>query len=240
MATDEGAAERFGTVEFYAALGRAFVGMCAVAPVLFLIELLDWGSHHRLDQVGGIRPHRLAGLEGIIFAPFLHTSFTHLYGNSVPLIVTGTFVLARGVKRFLAVTGLVAVTSGVGVWLIGQSNTTVVGISGVIFGYLGYLLVRGIVERSWWGISVGALIGLLYGWTISGVVYHDAAVSWQGHLFGLLGGVIAAIIFRPRRGRQPTSDEPTLIDVPTLVDGPVAAAPGLAVGFDTEVRKKPE
>jgi membrane associated rhomboid family serine protease len=148
--------------------------------------------------------------------------------------------LARGVKRFLLVTGLVALISGVGVWLIGGSNTVVVGASGVIFGYLGYLLMRGIVERSWWGISVGALVGVLYGWTISGLVYHDPNVSWQGHLFGLLGGVVAAVIFRRRRIRQPVSDGPTLIDMPTLVDGSVAGAPGLAVGFDTDVLKKPE
>jgi membrane associated rhomboid family serine protease len=249
MATDEGAAERFGTVEFYAALGRAFVGMCAATPVLFLIELLDSGTHHRLDQVGGIRPRVLSSLDGVVFAPFLHVSFGHLYSNSVPLIITGTFVLARGVKRFLLVTGLVALISGVGVWLIGDSNTVVVGASGVIFGYLAYLLVSGIVERSWWGISVGVLIGLLYGGLLYGPVIAlvrppNEPVAWQGHLFGMVGGLIAAVILRQRRVRRPAtvaaSGGPTLIDVPTLVDGPVAAVPGLAVGFDTDVLKKPE
>ncbi|MBO0869668.1 MAG: rhomboid family intramembrane serine protease [Micromonosporaceae bacterium] len=241
MAIQQGAAERFGTVEFYAALGRAFVGMCAVVPVLFLIELLDLATGHRLDQVGGVRPHDVSGLDGVIFSPFLHGNFPHLYGNSVPLIITGTFVLARGVKRFLWVTAMVALISGVGVWLIGKPHTTVIGASGVIFGYLGYLLVRGIVERSWWGISVGVLVGLLYGWTISGLVYHDPAVAWQAHLFGLLGGVVAAVVLRQRRLRRPAVTEPTLIDVPTLVDGPVAATPAApVVGFDTEVLKKPE
>src|SRR5438270_4048689 len=119
----------FGTVPFYAALGRAFVAMCAVIPVLFLIELLDMATGHWLDQAGGIRPRELAGLDGVVFAPFLHANFTHLYGNSVPLLVTGTFVLATGVKRFLWVTATVALFSGLGDWLVGPANTVAIGAS---------------------------------------------------------------------------------------------------------------
>jgi membrane associated rhomboid family serine protease len=173
--------------------------MCALIPVLFLIELLDRATGHHLDQVGGIRPHDLAGLDGILFAPFLHANFVHLYSNSIPLVITGTFVLARGIKRFLLVTAFIAVASGLGAWLLGRSGTVVIGASGIIFGYLGYLLVRGIVERSLWGIAVGLLVGLLYGAQISGVLPTDQAISWQAHLCGLAGGVLAAIVFRRRR-----------------------------------------
>src|SRR4051812_31848201 len=84
--------DRFGTVAFYAALGRAFVTMCAVIPALFLIEALDQVTGHALDADGAIVPRHLTGLDGIVFAPFLHASFPHLYGNAVPLILTGTFV----------------------------------------------------------------------------------------------------------------------------------------------------
>src|SRR5258705_6671998 len=137
--------------------------MCFFIPVLFAVELLDRQLDHRLDYDGGIIPHKIQGLDGIIFAPFLHLNFEHLYGNSVPLIITGTFVLATGLGRFLGITGLIALVSGLGVWFTGDPGTVVVGASGIIFGYLGYLLVRGIVERSLWGVAVGVLVGLLYG-----------------------------------------------------------------------------
>ena len=198
--TDDEAAYRFGTEAFYAALGRAFVAMCAVVPFLFLIEVIDRGMGQALDLAGGIQPGHITGLDGVIFAPFLHASFAHLYGNSIPLILLGTFVLAAGARRFLRSTGVIMLCSGLGVWFTGDRNSVVVGASGVIFGYLGLLLARGVVDRSWWHLGVGALIGLLYGWQIIGVLPMERDVSWQGHLFGFLGGVVAAILFRrPKR-----------------------------------------
>jgi membrane associated rhomboid family serine protease len=193
---------RFGGDEFYAAIGRAFVAMCAFVPVLFLVQLLDHLTGHRLQRDGGIQPHVLEGLDGVVLAPLLHASFEHVTANSVPLILLGTFVLAAGTRRFLASTAFIAVVSGLGVWLIGDPRTVVVGASGVIFGYLGLLLVRGVVERSWWNVAVALLIGLLYGWQLVGVLPAvDSRVSWQGHLCGLVGGMVAAVIFRRRRPR---------------------------------------
>src|SRR5215213_9431126 len=174
---------RFGTVAFYATLGRSFVIMCGVIPLLFAIELLDGSTNHVLDGLGGIIPHRIDGLDGIFLAPFLHANFNHLYGNSVPLLLTGTFVLATGGRRFLGVTAVIALISGLGVWFMGDPGTVVIGASGVIFGYLGFLLARGIVERSWWGVGVGVLVGLLYGTQLANVLPTDARFSWQAHLF---------------------------------------------------------
>jgi membrane associated rhomboid family serine protease len=189
---------RFGTTAFYASIGKAFVTMCAAIPVLFLIEVLDQASGHRLDAEGGIRPRSLIGLDGIVFAPFLHASFLHLYSNAIPLILVGTFVLASGGKRFLRVTAFVALASGLGVWFL-ASNTTI-GASGVILGFVGFLFMRGIVERSWWNFAVALLIGGLYGWQISGLIEtRDPNISWQAHLFGLIGGLIAAVLFRSTR-----------------------------------------
>ncbi|MFB9235220.1 rhomboid family intramembrane serine protease [Plantactinospora siamensis] len=196
-------ATRFGTEAFYAALGRAFVAMCAVVPLLFGIEAIDVWLHAGLDSAAGIIPHRIDGLDGVIFAPFLHAGFEHLYSNSVPLILLGTFVLAAGARRFLYSTLLIMLVSGLGVWFTGDANTVVVGASGVIFGYLGVLLTRGLVERTWWNLAVVLLVGLLYGWQLLGVLPADPAVSWQGHLFGLVGGVLAAILFR-RTGQDPS------------------------------------
>src|SRR5690606_37873430 len=146
---------RFGTEAFYASLGRAFVVMCGVVPVLFLVWVLDWATAGvSLAVAGGIQPRNPDGLDGILFAPLLHASFTHLVANSVPLILLGTFVLAAGVRRFLWSTALIMFVSGFGVWLIGTPGTVHVGASGVIFGYLGLLLTRGLVEQSWWNAAV--------------------------------------------------------------------------------------
>jgi membrane associated rhomboid family serine protease len=198
---------RFGTEAFYASIGRAFVAMCAFVPVLFLIELLDRLSGNRLDQAGGIRPHHIDGLDGIVFAPLLHASFDHVLANSIPLILLGTFVLADGGARFWMTTIFIAVVAGVGVWFLGSADTIVVGASGVIFGYLGVILMRGVVGHRLWYIGVGLLVGLLYGWQLFGVLPGDPEVSWQGHLFGFIGGLVAAILFRRRRPRPVEADE---------------------------------
>ncbi|GAB3816010.1 rhomboid family intramembrane serine protease [Micromonospora zhanjiangensis] len=195
----DGDPHRFGTEAFYAALGRAFVAMCAVVPVLFAIEGLDVWLHAGFDEAAGIIPHHIYGLDGVFFGPFLHHGFDHLYSNSVPLILLGTFVLAAGTRRFLWSTLFIMIVSGLGAWFTGSPNSIVVGASGVIFGYLGLLFTRGIVERSWWNLGVVLLVGLLYGWQLFGILPSDPQISWQGHLFGLLGGVVAAILFRRRR-----------------------------------------
>jgi membrane associated rhomboid family serine protease len=196
---------RFGTDAFYVSIGRAFVAMCAIVPALFLIELLDQLTGNELDSLGGIQPRTISGIDGVVFAPFLHASFQHVLANSIPLILLGTFALAAGTRRFIWSTVLIALVSGLGVWFLGSPHTVVIGASGIVFGYLGVLLARGVVERSWWNIAVGVLIGLLYGWQLIGVLPTRERVSWQAHLFGFIGGVAAAIIFHRRRGRTGTS-----------------------------------
>jgi membrane associated rhomboid family serine protease len=208
--------DTFGTVAFYASLGRAFVVMCAIAPALFAIELIDQATGHDLDRHAAIIPRRPSGLDGIVFAPFVHLSWAHIYGNSIPLLLTGTFVLATGARRFIGVTVLVALTSGLAVWLFGDGPT--LGASGVIFGYLGFLFMRGLVEHSWWTLGVAVLTGLLFGIALSGVVPGDPLISWQGHLGGFLGGLIAAVVFRQRRRRptKPADELPSTITIPTV------------------------
>jgi membrane associated rhomboid family serine protease len=197
--------ERFGTQAFYAALGRAFLMMCAVVPVLALIELVDQGLHGRLDAIAGIRPRDEASLAGIVLAPLVHDGWEHLIANSTPLILLGTFVLASGVRRFWLATLLIAIVSGLGVWFLTSRNYLVIGASGIIFGWLGFLLMRGIVERSLFNIGVAVVVGLLYGWQLITVIPAAGRVSWQGHLFGFVGGLIAAVLFR-RRGQKNTAE----------------------------------
>jgi membrane associated rhomboid family serine protease len=198
---------RFGTQAFYAALGRAFVAMCAVVPVLAFIELVDQRLGGALDNFAGIHPRRIWGLDGIVLAPLVHDGFPHLLANSAPLIILGTFVLAAGTRRFILATLLIAVISGLAVWFLTPSNYLVLGASGVIFGWLGILLMRGIVERSLWHLGVALVAGLLYGWQLVALLPSDQRVSWQGHLFGFIGGLLGAIVFRRRRvGRGPEAD----------------------------------
>ncbi|HEX6870452.1 MAG TPA: rhomboid family intramembrane serine protease [Micromonosporaceae bacterium] len=190
---------RFGTQAFYAAIGRAFVVMCTVVPVLALIEFIDQRLGGAIDLMVGIRPRQVSGLDGILLAPLVHDGYPHLLANSAPLILLGTFVLASGTRRFLLATLVIAVISGLGVWFLTDPRYLVIGASGIIFGWLGFLLMRGIVERSLWNFAVALIVGLLYGWQLVTLLPTDARVSWQGHLFGFIGGIVAAVIFRRRR-----------------------------------------
>lgn len=200
-------ADRFGSQAFYAALGRAFVAMCAVVPVLAFIEFIDQRAGGQVDAVAGIRPREVSGLDGLLLAPLVHDGWEHLFLNSAPLVLLGTFVLAAGTRRFLLATVFIAIFSGLGVWLFTPPQYLVIGASGVIFGWLGLLLMRGIVERSLWNFGVAIIVGLLYGWQLVALLPTDQRVSWQGHLFGFIGGMVAAVIFRRRRtsGAQPAS-----------------------------------
>jgi membrane associated rhomboid family serine protease len=201
-------ADRFGTLAFYASIGRAFVALCAVVPGLAFIELLDQRLGGRVDAFAGIRPRDPSGLDGLLLAPLVHDGWEHLFLNSAPLVLLGTFVLAAGTRRFLLSTLFIAVFSGLGVWLLTPPQYLVIGASGVIFGWLGLLLMRGIVERSLWNLAVALVVGLLYGWQLVALLPTDQRISWQGHLFGFAGGLAAAIVFRRRRepGRQPAPE----------------------------------
>jgi membrane associated rhomboid family serine protease len=196
-------ATRFGTQAFYAGIGRAFVVMCATVPFLAVIVFANIETHGAINSFAGIRPHDVAGLDGILLAPFVHDGWAHLLANSTPLILLGTFVLAGGAKRFLWATLIIAICSGLGVWLVTQPGYLVVGASGVIFGWLGLLFMRGIVERSLWNLAVAVIAGLLYGWQLQAVLPTEERVSWQGHLFGFLGGLLAAILVRRARPAKP-------------------------------------
>src|SRR5712691_3601605 len=169
------------------------------AAILFAIVLLAW-LVELVDEVAyggsldryGIRPRTVAGLWGILAAPVLHVGWMHLASNTGPFIVLGWLVLLRGLRDFLVVTLFAVVIGGVGVWVFGAANSVTVGASGVVFGYLGYLLARGFFERSIWSVILGVVAGILYGGVLWGLLPGQRGISWEGHLFGLLGGVAAA------------------------------------------------
>ena len=160
--------------------------------VMWLLEIIDQVLLGQFLNNFGIRPRTPIGLLGIVLAPFLHGSLAHLAANSVPFAVLALLILARDPDEFWLVTLIVWLVSGLGVWLFAPANTIHIGASGVIFGYLGFLLFRGVFDRKLLSIAVAVFVGAVYGYVLLGVLPLQAGVSWQGHLFGLIGGAIAA------------------------------------------------
>jgi membrane associated rhomboid family serine protease len=173
-----------------------------VLLAVWLLELVDLVVFRSAMDAYGIQPRTIAGLRGIALAPLLHRGFTHLATNSVVFVVFGWVLLLIGGRNFLIVTVLSVVVSGLGVWLVGAAHTVHVGASGVLFGYFGYVLVRGYVQRSVGAVLLSLVMGSLYGRLLWGVLPLRAGVSWEGHLFGLVGGALAAYLLRRRSARR--------------------------------------
>ena len=163
----------------------------AMVVVMWVVEVINAVDHYSLDRYG-IRPRATDGLDGVAFSPFLHASWGHLIGNTVPFLVLGGVIALSGLRRLAWVTLMVMVIGGLGVWLFAPENTLHIGASGVVFGYAGYLVARGVFTRSVLHLAVGAVVAIVWGTTLlSGLVPRDG-ISWQGHLFGAIGGIVAA------------------------------------------------
>jgi membrane associated rhomboid family serine protease len=165
--------------------------------LLWGIECVNALLNHRLNR-WGILPRTFVGLVGIPLSPFLHGSFAHLILNTVPLVTLGSFVAFYGVRLFLAVSLWIILLSGGALWLFGRSAYHV-GASSVLFGYFGYLVARGWYERSVTALLVALLTLVLYGSIVWGILPTWAYISWEGHLFGLLAGVLVARLATPQR-----------------------------------------
>jgi membrane associated rhomboid family serine protease len=198
---------------------NALIVMGVFLALIWLLQVLNWADSYRLDYQYGILPHNAGRLGEIFTAPFLHFSWQHIEGNSVPLFVLGVLAAYRSIARFLLVSLVVAVTSGMAVWLFQSSNELTVGASGLIFGYFGYVLLRGFFDRNPVDIGLGLVAGVLY-WTILQVAIPGTpGVSWIGHLGGLVGGVLAAWLLRSapplrRAARQPALKPATAATAP--------------------------
>ena len=189
---------------------KAFFLMVGFIALIWVLQIFNWADHYHLDQSYGILPRSLGHLGDIFTAPFLHFSWDHIEGNSGPLFVFGLLAAYRGVVKFLGVTLLVAVTSGMAVWLFQSSDELTVGASGLIFGYFGYVLARGLIDRNLIDALAAVVMGLSYAYILTVAIPGAHGVSWIGHLGGLVGGVAAGWIFRtrrslPKRGRPAPS-----------------------------------
>lgn len=181
---------------------RRFGAPIALLAIMWAVQLADSilpGSFSGF----GIRSWDPSGLLGVVLAPLLHASWAHLIGNSVPFLVLGCLVAAEGARRFWAVTGIIAVIGGIGTWAVNAPGTLTVGASGLVFGYFGYLVARvlapgRVAHRILYAVVALLVIGAYGAAMLAGVFAAGAGVSWQGHLFGAIGGGLAA--FAARRG----------------------------------------
>ncbi len=181
--------------------GAAALIMMGLLAWLWLLEVVDTLTGHQLDNLG-IHAQEIDGLPGIIAAPFLHAGWDHLISNSVPFFVLGFLVLLGGLARWLLSSLISIITSGLAAWLLTPGEVVILGASGLIFGWLTYLLARGLWSHRPGQVAVAVGVLVLYGGLILGVLPGQAGVSWQAHLGGAVGGVLAAWLLHRRSSRQ--------------------------------------
>jgi len=178
--------------------------LIALVAAMWASEIVDTALDHRLDGYG-IEPRDADGLIGIPAAPFLHAGFGHLISNTLPFLAMGFVIAFKGAARVALVTAVVTLVSGGGTWLVAPESTIHIGASGVVFGYATYLLSRGFFDRDFFEIAIGVAVGMLYGGVLLGGLIPEEGVSWQGHFFGAVGGLVAARALAPGRVQaQPT------------------------------------
>jgi membrane associated rhomboid family serine protease len=175
-----------------AELAPGLIVIAVMVGVMWAVEVVDLVPGTSFDR-WGVRPRSLRGLFGIAFAPFLHVSFGHLIANTIPFVVLGVAIAVSGIRQIVEVTVIVTVVSGLGIWLFGGAATVHLGASGLVFGYLTYLAARGVFARNLWWVLGGLVVLAFYGSLLWGVL-PTPRVSWLGHLFGAIGGVLAAWI----------------------------------------------
>jgi len=171
--------------------GRAGLALLAgIVALMWLVEVINTLDSNRLDT-DGIYARNVTRFWGILTSPFIHASFQHLLGNTVPFLFLGAIIALRGAGRLALVTGFIIVVGGLGTWLISPSGSTI-GASGVVFGYASYLLTRGFFNRSIWEIMTGAVVGVVWGAVLVSSLVPHAGISWEAHACGAVAGVIVA------------------------------------------------
>ena len=179
----------------------------AMVVLMWVLEVVDAIVGNRLDTYG-IEPRSVEGLPEIVSAPFLHLGFDHLVSNTIPFAVMGAAIALGGALRVALVTAIVGLVSGLGVWLISPGGTETIGASGLVFGYATYLLFRGLFNRNAVEIAIGVVVGAVWGTALLGGLLPQDGISWQGHLFGAIGGVIAARVLARSRAAASRDDRP--------------------------------
>jgi len=181
--------------------------MVVLVALLWFVEVADQilkesAANYSLDSLG-ITPRTIRGLLGILFAPFVHSGFWHLWNNTLPLIFLGWIVMLGGRLLFVRVSAIIILAAGVGTWLFGTAPGPHLGSSTLIYGYLGFLLLRGFLEPSIRWVIVSVVIGVLYSGALGGFLPRSQ-ISVVGHIFGFLGGLGASwlLFYLPKLREQ--------------------------------------
>jgi membrane associated rhomboid family serine protease len=184
--------------------GGSFVVIGVLLGVLWLVQAINVADGGRLVRFG-LRPRELDGLEGIVTSPFLHANSGHLMANSLPFLALGWLVLTAGFRNWLVATLIIVGVDGVFTWLTAPSGL-VVGASGVVFGWLGYLIARAYFARKFAWIIIAVAAAATFSSLFSGLLPGTSHVSWQAHVGGFAGGVIAGWILHPRKKKPRAAD----------------------------------
>jgi membrane associated rhomboid family serine protease len=191
---------RFGD-EAVGTASRALAAIALIAlmlTVMWGLEVADYVTDGSLQSYG-LEAHNVDDLPDIFTAPFLHANFDHIMGNTIPFAILGFLAAVRTIGKFLAMNLIVIIVAGLGVWFTAPANSITLGASVLVFGYFGYLIGRGVFERSLLDAALAVAVIAFYGGIVYGVLPTDLPISWQGHLFGLLGGLWSAFLLRRRR-----------------------------------------
>ena len=180
-------------------LARPYIVVLAMAAVMWVVEIVDLLPSTPFDRYG-IQPRELRGLTGVVLSPFLHDGFSHLISNTIPFIVLGCFIAASSLQRFVQVTVITGLVAGFGTWLTGGSGTVHIGASGLVFGYFTFLIARAVFERKIGHVLLALGLLFFYGGLLWGLLPRPG-ISWQGHLFGALGGILSAWVIHGGESR---------------------------------------
>lgn len=174
---------------------RRVAALVAFVALLWVVQVVNWITGYSLNPTFGLIPRYLSGLDGVIAMPLLHGSLAHLMANTPPLLVMGGLLVATTTRALLPVNAIVVGFGGGLVWLFGSSAIHI-GASGLVFGWFGFLVVRGLVDRSLITLGAALVVGVLYGSILWGVLPGQPGVSWEAHLFGAVAGAAAAVLVR--------------------------------------------
>jgi membrane associated rhomboid family serine protease len=180
--------------------------LVGIVALMWIVEVINSLDSYRLNS-DGIIPRDAGRVWAIFTSPFLHAGWQHLIDNTIPFVFMGAIIALRGAARLALVTLIVIVVGGLGTWLIAPAGSVTVGASGVVFGYATYLFTRGLFDRSVLQIFTGVIVGVIWGGALLSSVVPHAGISWQAHVCGAIGGVVAAYLLAGRRsGRDDRGD----------------------------------
>ncbi|MBV2152994.1 rhomboid family intramembrane serine protease [Kitasatospora sp. SUK 42] len=187
---------------------RALLTMLGLQAVIWSVQVVNWLDDYGLSRDFGLRSERVDDLPEMFTMPFLHFSWDHIVANSVPLFVLGFLAAYRGMRKFLLASLVITVSGGLLVWLLESPNHVTAGASGMVYGYFGYVVLRGVLDRNVLDAVVGIVVAAVYSTILIGVLPVAQGVSWLGHLGGLTGGLAAAVLLRSRPAPNPAPAVP--------------------------------